>query len=358
MPNKALQVIESVNWDSICELPSSPLSKPILTRGKGYFHYTSLTAAQKILELHKEEDVKISKDNELYRHFNMGPYITLLASHFLYLNDEEELFQGLERVTKQIKNVLDRSKKSSPSGKALRQYYNMFSKLSANNRANAPNHFILCFCSDGNNLGQWEYYGKDSGIAIEFDLENCEAEGFLANEKSCQIRPYSLYPHNILYKEAEKNQALNKLAQISIETREDVDVFALMSLALASHMKHESFAAEKEIRLLFAPLYKKFVLPSNALDLINYREDSGRIKPYLEIHIKHKNLAKQPIKSITIGPGQNQVLVFDAMKKLIQMRYFHNTNIIEDARNYPRRWYEAVKIGDIEVRRSTIPFRG
>lgn len=346
---------ESGNWDTMFNLKNSPLQRANPKSPKGFFHYTTLSAAEKILKPNEEKDEKL--ENGEFRHINPNKYITLLASHFLFLNDEEELFQGINEIKEVFNNVMCRSLPDEVKSR-IKEYSSILNSLKPNCIENAPNFFILCFCSEGNLLTQWEWYGKDCGIAIEFDLKNCLLEGNIASRNNASIYPCPASPHKIMYTDKEKYNAKEKLSKFSISEEIDVEYFSMLSLISAAHMKHISFKNEKEMRLLLAPLYINGVNSSRALSLINYRETNGIIKPYIEVHLKHKKVDKYPIKSVTVGPGYNQTLVYNAIQKLIHTRFAPEVEYIENSQLSNDKLYEYTKIGGIEVRRSLIPFRG
>ena len=360
MNNYFSPAYESTNWDTIFNNDNItlPLTPPTIKKDSGYYHYTTLSAAEKILNLNLESDDKIGK-GKTPKHSNQNSYITLYASHFLFLNDGEELFQGIEKIKPIFKKKLQTGQALPENVKtALNNYKDAISNLKPNNIENAPNHFILCFCSDGNLLSQWEWYGKNCGIAIEFDLNNCVIEGFSVRKEKMQIVPNKINVYEIMYTDEQKKIAIDKLQKYDVSSRIKADRFAMLSLAVASHMKHPGFINEKEIRLLLAPLYQEGLSYNDALRQIKYREIDGILKPYMEVHIKHKESKKSPIKSVTVGPGHNQSLVYSAVQKLVQTRFANNTKNIEPPQKNKTMFYEYTKIGDIEVRRSTIPFRG
>lgn len=346
---------ESGNWDMMFSMKNKPIQPSKHKPPQGFFHYTTLSAAEKILNLNKECEDKIK--NGKYRNINRNDYITLLASHFLFLNDGEELFQGIKEIEEVFKKVEKR--RLSPNVKnRIKEYKSIINSLEPNSIENAPNFFILCFCSDGNLLSQWEWYGKDCGIAIEFDLQNCLLENNIIAPDNIAVRPCPASPHKIMYTIKEKESAKKKLLSFSLSEEIDADFFSMLSLITAAHMKHVSFRGEKETRLLLAPLNINGVEPSKSLSLIKYRESNGVIKPYIEIHIKHKKNGEHPIKSVTVGPGYNQHLVYNAIQKLIHTRFATEIESIDKPIPSKDKLYEYTKIGSIEVRRSTIPFRG
>jgi hypothetical protein len=321
--------------------------KNCLKRGvthNGYFHYTTFENAIQILKPIFTEDA----DKEKY--YNDNPYNSIWVSHFMYLNDREEFLDGIKKIEKICKDSL-------PD-----HVIKIFEELREGNIHQAPNHFALSLCTDGNLLTQWYYYASNNnkcGIAIEFDLENCEAEGFNSSNEFIEYA-YPISPYRVLYDDKEKIDAIIKLHQCKKDKSIKEDDFLTCLYILSSFMKHPCFKTEKEVRLLFAPTHNGLSNAKEPLDFIRFRGSKNLIKPYIDIHIKHKkseNKNEYPIKSVTIGPGIEQKLVFQAMQQLIQRMYD-----FEPPREKPKpnekKYYEYVDIGSIQLRRSMLPFRG
>lgn len=347
-------------WDKIPPIPS-PLPMT-LEPGEGYFHYCSLTAALNILSPDKNYN-----DEKILRH--KAPGIPMWASHFLFLNDKRELVDGLGKVCVHMKEKCEKSGLHSEAKECLEKYLDYFKGLKSDNIYEAPNNYIVCFCLDGNLLSQWTYYGKESGIAIELDLNSCQIEGLFPPEQlpdgtSHRNRERSIIitPQKVLYEEADKASCLETIMQQDIsKTAEDAyakaTTMALQSLAAASLMKHDSWKGEKEVRLLFSPLRTSNHSIEEAMKRIHYREDKGQIKPYLPVRLKHKTEGEHIVKSITIGPGERQELIANGMLKLVQTRFIDKLTEIDQWTPATGKDYDFTKVGDIEVRRSTIPLR-
>jgi len=330
-----------------------------LTRGTNYFHYTNLIACQRILS---------SKD-----------CISLYASHFLFLNDSAELFDGLKFALNGLKRKIDSISSGGDLFEKLKQYHENMSSLIESTKddknlaplAHAPNHFITCFCSKGNLLNQWARYGGECGVSIEFDLNQCRYEGFMIARENLYGGDKTIVPvhdlpinaYDIIYKNVDKEGIVEKIMNHEFSGISDAGLqaesLAMGALATASFMKHNSFIDEHECRLLFPLVYMASELEAeNAIEkLMKYRVVDGVLKPFIKILIKHKDPNELPIKSVTVGPGRNQYLVFNAMIKLIHSTYAPDIGSISDTSTIDSEDYKYVKVGNIEVRRSTIPFR-
>ncbi len=358
------------NWQYLLQkFPIKPIAEKTCPQDfEGFYHYTTISSCEKLLTL-SDENEKLAR--------NKNTYATLFASHFLFLNDGQELLDGLERIIRQVKSKqselegnIKQKKDDDPQKdnyklilKRLIKHIEAFESIRPDSIAYAPNHFILCFCMKGNLLSQWEWYGKECGIAIEYDLFNCEYDGIYQFKCKNPNLPYKTIPYPVKYKDDDKNKIASKLAETMLSNETDVDYLAMRCMVAASLMKHEGFKNELEMRLIFSPLYfptqETFI---DSLSSINYREANGVIKPYMKIHIKHKDDGKLPIKSVTVGPGHNQQLVYNAVIKMIQTRFHAGSckglSISENKEHYKIDFCEYRVVNGIEVRRSTIPFRG
>lgn len=344
----------NADWNDTFENPINFLPRTRINHkdGKGFFHYTTLSNCIKILELKKENH-------------NQKSYISLYASHFLFLNDEQEFFDGLKIILNEIRNKISVNN-DLKMNERLEKYLEKFLFFEHKKIYCAPNHFILCFCSSGNLLSQWEWYGKECGVAIEFDLEGCTFSGMEPYGDNLPNRPIDVFSHKVIY-DNDKNQKSEIIKNIldyqfssSWDSEIKADVLAMRAIAAASFMKHSSFKDEREIRLLFSPMYHIGKgSQQDAIKQIKYIDNGRVLKPYLDIHIRHKANDIYPIKSVTIGPGHDQLLVFNSMIKLVQTRFFPEIKTIPDIITdcIDKKFYEYTTIGNIEVRRSTIPFR-
>jgi hypothetical protein len=354
--NDNLWSYSSEQWETAFQLykPISIFS----TEAQGYYHYTSLGYALKILGIDTEPIIC-----DLPKRMKS---ISLNASHFLYLNDELELVDGLKKVEKAIAAWIMEShgmQDESTIKTILSAYRERFHALSSGSISipNAPNHFILCFCANGNLLSQWKWYGKECGIAIDFNLNECMCQwGQDNNSTKAFIRPL-----RILYDNTEKKIAIKTVLNTEMIPDSSAAGFAhylgMHLLVIASLMKHPAFLEENEYRLLFSLRYSG---GSNnrekSINWIQYRETNGVVKPYLPVTLFGEKITGEAcplVRSITVGPGHNQQLVFDALVKAIHSRYYRDRDIPRLV-SCTSKHYIYTKIGDIEVRRSTIPFRG
>lgn len=315
-----------------------------MKKGK-YYHYTSLSNCLNLLK-HNENQV-----------------FELWASHLLYLNDKEEHRNGLRLIERKIEDVLiDRNDD-------LSDLVEEYMETRAIDDSFAEEVFVVCFCSERNLLSQWKYYGKNCGVAIQYNLDYCEFSGFTAGEKIIAVENKSMpiFPKKIIYDDLEKQKIVNEYIEKEIcevyknenndieERKRDIKRAMGNLYELAPLFKHNSFVEEHESRLLFRPLYLD---KHDAKKLIYYRSTGDKIMPYMKIKVQGKkeyeNKRYPVIKSLTVGPGRNQDLVFEALIHFVKNKFYgeENSRIL-----LSRKDYSYVRVNDIEIRKSSMPFR-
>ena len=395
---------EFLKYDIICKILNDTVkdAKKIAPRtGKKFFyHYTSIAGFLLMM--------KDIRDKKCY----------LFPGNTQYQNDANELFEGEKFIGAYIeqKNTRDQTKQ------LLEKSLNHFSK----------NVYIACFSSDRDMLEQWKYYGKNCGLSIGFDFNECEGfwkkdakisddevytrkveidtdaiTSLITNDDELDFsdadipmtisysqktrKGNNLRPIEVLYTDDEKRKALEyiikgydndikKLGLIDSDKSKEIYYNNIIA-SFIPICKNNYFAHEKESRLLF--------FPTNDTPML-YREKGSRILPYFKCTIVNKDKDKLPIKSVTVGPGANQNLVFNAVINMIEGtesgRFYSETICekkleedpwkIEDIsvleNDYPERLFCTTKISEdnieekilvyrsvngVLIYKSTIPFR-
>ena len=273
------------------------------------YHYTSLDAFIKMLSAY--EDHK---------------FIEFWPSHLLYSNDSEEYNDGLSL----IKTTLENSWEGFPS-----QVKKKFFTLLELETAVEKEVYILCLSSDGDSLTQWKYYGDESGIAVQFNLNHNEVgfSGLAINDNLDLKRPahYPVGPYEVKYTIREKRGLINKIIQNvwdsnkdnqdHIEKERNLYMDLKQLIGLCPLLKNKYFKDEKEFRMIFRPCYEineEEEIPK----LIHYRYKNGRNVPHMKIHLHLQNTHNNEtlINSIIVGPGYNQKIVLNALKHMAARR--------------------------------------
>ena len=318
--------------DDLMEIPDASF------RASGnFYHYTSFENCIKMLE-----------------HTDM--VFEMWASHILYLNDTEEHKNGLKLIDRKVEDLL------LSRGDALCDWTEQY--LEKRSQSYSDEIYVICFCSERNLLSQWKYYGKNSGVAIEYNLNKCEYAGFFPEFPNMYLKQYI---RKAVYDDMEKQGIVDEFIKKRIysiyentskseiekrrETKEELDKL----YKLAPLFKHNFFKEEHESRLLFMPTYKEKA--ESAKKAICYRTSDGKIIPYMRIKIRGQEEAGERlpvIKSLTVGPGRNQDLIFDALKHFI-VHKFPQGEVQDSVKN--RKDYSYIRVNGIEIRKSTMPFR-
>lgn len=283
-----------------------------------------ISIAEVIDELWRDSNVKYKRKSQdkIYCHYTdlngflgiFKPWIEekekkciLYAGNIRYMNDFSEYNFGMEC----IENIIN----MRGLNKDIKERVGATLKNIQKNNSEYSKIYTISFCGDDDLLSQWKYYGKDSGIAIEFDLKNCEwswMDNLKENTKSddTYIRMPSI---DVIYNNHQNVLAklirnyYNEFRQIGKNHIADVIVKALIPIC-----KDKYFEEERETRTIFWPINGK-----DYETKIKYRTTRGLIVPYFECSIK-STLGGFPVKSIVIGPGMEQNRIFNAVIQIVE----------------------------------------
>ena len=299
---------------------------------KVIYHYTGVKGFLLMME-------KIS-ENKCY----------IFPGNCRYQNDENELSEGKKLIENYIAS--DKNGIAQDTKEFIKKSLNIFSN----------DVYVTCFSSDDDMLEQWKYYGKDCGLSIGFDFSDCE--GFFSEEskegnknemepreiKDYRIDPVNydldslsvdgfefnaptinensssertrggltLLPLGVIYDDDEKKRVLQKLIDDEKKQMDDMGFLDEKSFkevyynkiiqAFIPLCKNHYFRHEQESRLVF--------VPTDDTEL-KYRDKGRRILPYFKFTVVNKNPDKPPIKSVTVGPGATQNLIFNSVIKIL-----------------------------------------
>lgn len=312
------------------------------------FHYTSFENCIKML---KPQD-----DG------NDETYLELFASHFNFMNDTKEFLEGLEHIVLTLKgiDVTDQQIKNT-----IEDFRKQFEEIHTLPYNSLPPHYIISFNTECNSLAQWKYYGKNCGVAIEYDLNNCKYSNFSLFDEYVSHDSYYVN-YNKEEQKMEIEKILNNIIKLDSNSEKNKGIHCknilLQACAAASFMKDKNYIDENEVRLLFAPYYMDNSPETSTeclhklMKKVEYRpRGTEYIIPYLRIRLKSKIENKYPIKSLTVGPGQNQELIYNSLIMFVQSNFQKSTsfNRLPDEEGC-----SCVEVNGIKIRKSLIPFRG
>ena len=331
-----------------------------------YYHYTDLNGLLGIFGSYIDSDYEKVKN------------CTMRASHLRFLNDSQEYVEGKNCYNKYTQDYNQCIK----DYKALKGYIDpddnkqsqISKKLSLLNKKNSinttpretecnnedekgdENIYSISFCGEGDLLSQWKYYGKNSGIAIKFNFKDakCFIGESQASENGCEKieendktpTSYKVCPLKIAYSEVEKlvlfamsclQPSNNGTTMVAGGPNQDI---------LIPFCKNEAFKEERESRLVFAPDNVK----------CKYVVSEGKIKPYIPITFLAKE-GTSIVESITVGPGENQNLVYNALIHIFDSKKFRfQEGSLKE--NTPAKNVTHLCQNGVIIKKSGIPFRG
>lgn len=293
-----------------------------------HYHYTDLNGLLGIFKNYIE-----NRPDKVYE-------CTMRASQIRFLNDTQEYIEGSQKYKeyghkyydeiakyirvaqyeKTIKERLDLYEKILQDGSkgiiknisALLQSQNYNKNLIEQVLSDVnfdEDIYSISFCGNGNLLSQWKYYGRNSGIAIKFNLE--KANLIIGNQANNII---DAKPFKVAYSENEKKILFAMSCLITNE--EDPIIQKAQADIFIPYCKNEAFKEENESRLVFDR-------PQTVR--AEYSISEGKIKPYIPITLKACE-GKNIIDSITVGPGEHQNLVYNALIHIFDSDSFRFEN--------------------------------
>lgn len=312
--------IHAYSWEQYKDI-----SRDIKPIDKNVYYYTTTDTLKKIMETG-----------------------CLFASHIKYMNDWQEFNSGYDKICEKIISRLEFLRESSSisdsNNKDIEDMIKFFEqgplngyhcKIWTGDRIEEyefgrnfqfydyafPQVYNISFTCERDLLSQWKMYAKESGISIEFDFSRCNTfsqkidEQYYFKEKK--------FPQNVIY----KNDITCKEVKLTGMDEESIAVEdVIKNLEMVPYIKNQYYDAENECRLIFRP----FVEDKNEFtnhyvsSEIKFRESKHVLIPYLEIFCLNENEEiSWPIMSLTVGPGNNQDVVFSSIKYFVEEFHQH-----------------------------------
>lgn len=240
------------------------------------------------------------------------------ASHLRFLNDAQEYKDGVEWISKNLK--IDNN-----------EIYDQI--------------YSISFCGFGDLLSQWKWYGKNSGVSIEFDMDNIKYEYWDCKVSELPCADEQTKPLLIRYTDDEKMCYYKYIKELNEKRRLNRNSEKLIRNLMIPYSKDKGFSEEKESRLVFYTFNGR----DFGIDFkIRYYNSNGVIKPTLDVKFSAIDSKKNIIKTLIVGPGKNQNLVFNALVHIFD----HNSFCFDDSSN------EHLCSNGVTILKSAIPFRG
>lgn len=249
----------------------------------------------------------------------------IFATHISYLNDSEEYVNGL----RELKEVFLGERLGKLCGTGIKEYL----KGEAYEEAlkDIPEIYSISFSKEADLLSQWYMYARESGVRLgmlfpeekqTFQIKRKDVKG--SKKSNNPKRPMEASLKNVHYftrigmSPGEYAGETESIAQIVEEYAEElgIDDFDANGVRLwkeiAPYIKNYEFRQEKEVRLVFnANISGR---SRSDVDLIEYRNASGVLIPYLDIYRENG----WPVVEIMVGPGRNQERVFHSICHFVE----------------------------------------
>ncbi|PTP39364.1 hypothetical protein CWO07_02005 [Vibrio splendidus] len=227
---------------------------------------------------------KRDSDFSLFHYTDLNALISILKNHqlwltdSLYLNDSEEMFDGVKILTDSIHS--DDFSVITPEIKT-----DISDAIDRIKSRNIPPHYIASFSEQSDLLSQWRAYGM---FCIEFDsskINNIQC-AYSSKDKS----------------EVAYNSINNCNEAIQLYKMQGANFFAkrtlYLELIIASlRMKNEGFSEEKEHRMIVS------VEGQDRAKKVQFRASNNIVVPYIAWDFDPK-----AIKAIHIGPVKDKAL--------------------------------------------------
>lgn len=299
--------MDFATWDALrcgTELLAPPISDQI------YCHYTTPAAFPSIFK-------------DYIGDIRRGPVTkcVMRASHIRFMNDSREYLDGCRWF-----------KRHSKDPQKVEFYDDMYS---------------ISFCGDEDLLSQWKWYGKNSGIAITFDMANIK---FKYYDVKCKVLPdedSSTRPLPVNYTHKEKQKYFEKIDQYCKKKQLNQSSMLFRGNLFIPFCKDESFQEEKESRLIFYTADADTMEQAGIAPFkINYVVSGNIIKPTLDVEFRAKDPSRGIVQKLTVGPGQDQELVYQALVHILYKKFPAG------------RQHGKITEHGVTIQKSKIPFRG
>lgn len=296
--------MDFATWDALrhgSELLAPEISDQI------YCHYTTPGAFSSIFEDHIKEA-------------RCGPITkcVMRACHIRFMNDSHEYLDGCQWFKRQCKTT-------------------------RTDEIN-DNMYSISFCGDEDLLSQWKWYGKNSGIAITFDMSNIKFKYYDVKCAELPDEDSNTRPLPVNYTTQEKKEYFEKINQFCQKAQLNQSSTLFRGNLFIPFCKDKGFKEEKESRLVFYTADADTMEQAGIAPFkIRYIVSGNIIKPMLDVEFRAKNPDRGIVKKITVGPGQDQELVYQALVHILCKKISSGRGIIKEH--------------GTTIQKSSIPFR-
>ncbi len=258
-------------------------------------------------------------------------YLTMWATHAMYLNDPTEYQYGknvcrklLQDVETELNIIEDERLSKQMYSETMQGYFDTldrgFSQQPSAISQGTP--YIISFSRNRDSLPMWNTYAqRGNGIAIGFDERILKLDNRHISLKQCyydvedkdytKVKTAIRMSYHMLKEESQNDPTIAYVRKI--------DLMLSLYTEVAAYIKHQGYKDEKEIRCRI-----------NKSEDILYRESNGLIIPYVETLIPFKS-----VNEIIIGPTIDQERLKHSLHMLLRTKMQnHNVDVISSAIPY------------------------
>jgi hypothetical protein len=314
---------------------------------------------KKLEEAHKESLAILNgppqESDHLYHYTNLESGLAILESTILrfsdirYLNDPEEINEGLKILNRINEELFEKYFKLSPpfayamsfivhtlnlttsfdvnDSKLLEKAHEDFKKCGVNPTSfkfTKSSIFISCLSEYGDDLRQWiPYASNGQGMAIGF-VGFKEGHDITADDswiiKVCykNIEDKEIYVRNI-YERAYR--VMGQMNHALIADYVDLIYRALLFDIIAC--KSENYEDEEEWRLI------RVIPEEDTKEIVKYRTQDNIIKPYIDVKLNEYSVVK-----INLGPKAEETLNTHSLGRLLKHRGYMKAKIFKSDISY------------------------
>lgn len=260
--------------------------------------------------------------------FSILKYETLWATDVRFLNDSEEMHNGISILVDYIKHQAQNFPERHEFFTSAVEYVERGLAGKAGYGIERRPVYVCSFSRAEDLLSQWRAYGS---YAIEFEVDDiphnlldCVYDG---DEKISQASTTALQSLMVISNDLRLNDGM--LGAEGVESFSDL-------VELAATFKHSSFSEEQEVRIIVGHDIDPEI--EDGLD-INFRSRGDVLIPYVKLNVPFES-----IRAIHIGPMKDQELAYISMKSYVEMlhlnreitalNYGHKINVIKSSIPY------------------------
>lgn len=260
------------------------------------FHYTDVGAVKSII-----------KDEKLW------------FTDFRFLNDSQELHEGFRVLNNILKHPNHGSLNNLPYKEKVLKYVKATLFSDETYRKDLESVFIFSLSNTNNLLSQWRAYGSYS---IEFETK-------LLEERTGTIAPCIYVDEkNDKFKCAEeKIYQVLKIIGDKINNEDDPRLYdELIKIVFElAKFKHNDFYEENEFRIISQAGSQYIGSKMKYCSKKKFRVKGSMLVPYIEVPI-----SIDCIKSIMVGPVQNQELAYTSLLEFVNETIRQNESLNDD----------------------------